>query len=58
MKNLSKKTRTKIEDLTATHHVVERKPLSDNELRQISGGLPMEFLSPCSCTQCGDEDCD
>lgn len=56
MKNPSKKTRTKIENLTEQQGTVERKELNNSQLRLATGGLMM--LQPCSCTQCGDEDCD
>ena len=57
MKNLTKKTRTKIENLTEQQGSVERKELDNNQLRLITGGMPIA-VQPCSCTQCGDEDCD
>lgn len=56
MKTPSKKTRTKIENLTEKHGSPERKELSNAQLRIVTGGLIA--LQPCSCTQCGDEDCD
>ena len=56
MKNPSKKTRTKIENLTEQQGPAERKEHTRGQLRMVTGGLMM--LQPCSCTQCGDEDCD
>lgn len=56
MKNIERKTRTKIENLEPAQGSAGRKELGADQLRLITGGLMM--LEPCSCTNCGDVDCD
>jgi hypothetical protein len=57
MKTPAKKTRTKIENLEEKHGASVRTELGSNELRLVTGGLPMA-LEPCCCTLCDDVDCD
>lgn len=57
MKTPAKKTRTQIENLEEKHGASVRTELGSNELRLVTGGLPMA-LEPCCCTLCDDVDCD
>jgi hypothetical protein len=56
MKKPVKKTRTQIDNVVETgKDPIAHKQISNEKLRLTRGGL---MLQACSCTQCGDTDCD
>jgi hypothetical protein len=59
MKKPVRKPRARIENLPeTTKDLMAEKVISDDKLRFTRGGVDVDNQTPCSCTNCGDTDCD